>query len=269
MSQKSTESTETKSLNVPGISFSTFLLKLIAGGVGGSAGSLILILIFVLASSVLTPITNFQTGADQFVSPIFTFILLMMVFLSSTAGNILSVWLLSLTEKEKYNKVSSTIYQIFILSIVIFVLMVPVYFLTAASDISITAYAIALHIMLSAQVSALILEIVSNYRYSLVGVYGLTFGVLVASGVMFGLAGIVPSPQILLFAALPVVWLSIALMQSLFTMIYGWIANTYDKDFLSADNLYGDDYGKDEDLSEEEKAPKAQDEEGADFLRHN
>jgi hypothetical protein len=253
------------------ISFGTFLLKILAGAAGGIGGSLILVIIFVLASSVLAPLTGgLQDGAPIQVSPIFTFILMMMIFLSTTVGNIVSTWLMALTERDKYTRTSSAISQVFIISMIIFVLMVPVYFITSATNITITAYAVALHIIISAQVSALILEIVSNYRYSLVGVYGITFSILVSAGIMFGLAGIVTSPQILLFVALPIVWGSIAFVQSIFTMLYGWIARTYDKDFLSTQTVYGNDYGKEvESVEESEEAPKAVDEEGANFLRHN
>lgn len=249
------------------VSFATFLLKLIAGAAGGILGSLLLLLIFVLASSIMSPITN-SANFGEYVSPIFVFILLMMVFLSSTVGNILSIWLLALTERSKYTRISSAIYQIFIISIVVFLLMVPVYFITASSDLRITAFAVALHIIITAQVSALILEIVSNPKYTLVGLYGVTFSIIVAAAVMFFLSGIVESPQILLFAALPVVWGSIAFVQTVFTMLYGWIARTYDKDFLSTQTEYGDDYGEEE-VEEEDKTPKAKDEEGGDFLRHN
>ena len=107
-------------------------------------------------------------------------------------------------------------------------------------------------------------------RYSLVGLYGVTFGVLVSAIILFALSSIIPNPTILLFIALPVVWGSIALLQGLVGMIYGWIANTYDKDFLSTQEIYGNDYGKEVEESEENQAkPKAQDEQGADFLRHN
>ncbi len=245
--------------------FATLLLKILAALGGGGVGSLILVVIFFLASSLLTPLT---TPDEGYVSPIFVFVLLIMIFLSSTISNIVSTWLLALTERGKYSRVSSTLYQVFIINLIIFLLMVPIYFLTSSIDVGITAYAIALHIILTAQVSAIIMEIVSNYRYALVGVYGVTISILVSSGVMLGFAAYIKSPQILLFLALPIVWGSIAFVGSIVTMIYGWVANTYDKDFLSTQTMYGDDYGKDV-LPEEEEAPKAQDEAGADFLRHN
>ena len=42
---------------------------------------------------------------------------------------------------------------------------------------------------------------------------------------------------------------------------------TYDKDFLSTQTVYGDDYGKEVETPKE--SPKAKDESGGDFLRHN
>jgi len=126
---------------------------------------------------------------------------------------------------------------------------------------------VALHVIITAQVSALILEIISNYRYALLGVYGVTFSTLISAGILFGLMNITTEPAILLFAALPVVWGSIGFTYSIVTMLYGWFARVYDKDFLATDTLYGRDYGNDEEDEEEE--PRAQDEQGADFLRHN
>ncbi len=243
------------------ISFATFLLKILAAGVGGVGGSLILFVIILFTGSVFP-----EPGSD-FVSPIFVFILLVMIFLASTISNIMSVWLLGLTEKGKYQRLSSAIYQVFIVSIIILLLMVPVYLISVNSNIAVTGYVVALHIIISAQVSALILEIISNYKYALVGVYGVTFAILVSAAILFGLSGILDNPQLLLFLALPVVWGSIAIVHTLVSMIYGWFARTYDKDFLSTQTVYGKDYGKE--VEEVKEEAKAEDESGADFLRHN
>ncbi len=258
------EQITTKEVGPAKISFSTFLLKLLAAGTGGTVGSLILLIVFVVFNTLLDPLTGGQEA--EYISPVFVFILMIMVFLSSTVGNLLSVFLISLTERDKYKRTSSALYQVFSLSLIIFLLMVPVYFITAASNASVTAYAIALHIIISAQTSALILEIVSNYRYALVGVYGVTFSILLSAAVIFGLNNIISSPVSLLFVALPVVWGSMAFVQTIVTMLYGWLARIYDKDFLSTQTVYGDDYGKD---VEEEISPdeSLKDESGADFLR--
>lgn len=249
----------------PRMSFSTFLLKVLAGGVGGSLGALILLVVFMLGATALKPMTG---GNDiEYISPIFVFVLMIMVFLASTGSNILSIFLLSLTEKDKYVRTKSAMYQVFILCVIIFILMVPIYLLAANLDVKIAAYAVALHIILTAQLSAMILEIVSNYKYSLVGIYGVTFAIIMGALLMVALYGLINYSVIIFFLALPVIWGSIAIFQSIFTMIYGWIARLYDKDFLSTKMVYGDDYGKE--VEEAPEAPHAVDEAGADFLKHN
>jgi hypothetical protein len=246
------------------ISFGTFILKLLAGLFGGALGSVILIFIFVIASSVLTPLTDPNVATD-YISPVFIFLLTVMVFISSTVGNILATFFLSLTEKDKYTKISSTIYQIFIASLLVFIFMIPVYFISS-SNMQMAIFTVALHLIISAQVSALILEIISNHKYSLVGVYSVTFSIILSAAAMFGLYNLVDTPSILLFAALPIVWFSYAFVYGVFTMLYAWIADTYDKDFLSVETEYGSDYGRE---VVEKVEPKAKDEKGADFLRNN
>ena len=242
------------------ISFATMVLKTLAGGAGGVIGALILLLGFVLIGTLLP-----DSSLTEFVSPVFVFLLSVLIFMSSTVGNIISTLLIALTEREKYTKKSTSIYQVFVVSLIIFLFMVPVYFIAAASGESFAAFTVALHIVLTAQISALTLEVISNPKYALVGVYGVGFSIIVSAAVLFILQGLFPA-QMLLFAALPIVWGSIAFVGSIVAMIYGWLARVYDKDFLAADTVYGDDYGE-QDTSDEEPEPEVEDTEGADFLK--
>jgi len=246
--------------------FTTFLLRLLSGIAGGVLGAVVIVVIFLVASSVLPSVSDFQ--GEEIISPVMIFLMMIMVFLSSTAGNILAVFLMGLTEREKYTRQSSTMTQVFTVNLIIFLMMVPVYFLTASMGMEAIAYVVMLHMIITAQVSVIIMEIVSNYRHSLVGVYGTTFAVVAAIGLLFALARILDNASVLIFLALPVVWGSISLVGGLVSVVYGWLAGVYDKDFLSTQTMYGNDYGK-EIESEEELAPKAADEKGADFLRHN
>ena len=249
----------------PQISLAILFLKTVVGVIGGLSGTLIMLLIFVLASSILTPISDVEQ-LEKFVSPIFIFVLMVMMFLASTAGNILSVLLLAIVEKDRYKRLSSTIYQIFISSIIIFVLILPVYFIAASVSPAATAYAVALHLIISAQLSALIMEIVSNYKYALLGVYATAFAIIASAGTLFVMANYIVSIPILLFAALPVIWGATAFFQGFVTMFYGWISGIYDKDFLSTQTLYGEDYGKEVE-GEDESEPVIKDEAGGEFLK--
>lgn len=255
-----------KQLGPARISFPVLLLKLLAGVAGGGIGALILLVVSVLAATIIAPLTS-PTEAAEEISPVFVFVVSIMAFLACTASDILSVLFLSLTEREKYTKTATAIYHIFILNVVLFILMVPVYFIATSAKVELAIFIIALHVIISAQASSLIMEIVSNSKYSLIGLYGVTFSIVISTAILFGLYG-GNSPAIVLFTALPIVWGSIALVYGIFSMIYGWIVELYDKDFLSLESDYGADYGKVVE-SEIPKAPRAKDESGADFLRHN
>ncbi len=269
MEEKNTnaKTPESELTGPPHISIFTFFLKILAGGTGGAIGGIILFLIFILADTALKPLTEGISGGE--VGSFFLLIIMMMIFLSSTAGNILSTLLMALTESSKYKRKASAMFQIFIIGVIIFLFMIPVYFISATVDISILGYAVGLHVIIGCFISALILEIVSNYRHALVGVYGVTFAILLSAAIMFALARLFPGkPTILLFAILPIVWGCIAFMQGLVTAVYGFIAGIYDKDFLSTQTLYGEDYGKEveaEDTGEDKK--EIDEQAGSDFLR--
>lgn len=248
------------------ISFPLLLLKTLAGVAGGAIGSLVLLLIFVVASSMLNPLIN--PAESTGVSPVFVFLLLIMVFFASTGGNLLSVLFLSLTEREKYQKTPTAIYHIFIISVIMFLLMVPVYFIAASIKIDLVVFVVGLHIILAAMASAMVLEIVSNHKYALLGLYGIIFSIIVTSAILFGLYGAVSTGAVVVFVALPIVWGVMSFIYSAFCMIYGWIVDLYDKDFLSMETEYGNDYGKAVE-SDKPKTPRAKDEAGAEFLRHN
>lgn len=255
-----------KQLGPARLGFPMLLLKTLAGLAGGGIGSLILLVIAVLAATIVAPLTD-PTAATGSVSPVFVFVVSITAFLASTIGNILSVLFLSLTEREKYTKTSTTIYHVFIISVVMFILMVPVYFIAASINVGLAVFAIALHVILSAMASALIMEMVSNTKYALIGLYGIVFSIVLSTALLFGMYG-GSNSAIVLFLALPIVWGSISLIYSIFSMVYGWIVDVYDEDFLSLEISFGQDYGKAIE-SDKPVAPRAKDEAGAEFLRHN
>jgi len=120
---------------------------------------------------------------------------------------------------------------------------------------------------LSSMASALIMEMASNTKYALIGLYGIIFSIILSAALLLGLYG-GDNSAIVLFLALPVVWGSMAFIYSVFSMIYGWIVDLYDEDFLSLEVNFGRDYGKEVE-SDKPLAPRAKDEAGAEFLRHN
>ncbi len=261
-----TEESAEALLGPPKMTFIDALLKVVVTGVGGAIGSILILLITLLVGSILTNLSAYQTEVE--VNTISIFILMVTVFVSALVSNIASIFMIGLNERDRYKRLASSITQTFLANVMIFLLLVPVYFIATAVDITLVYYVTAFHVIISAQTSALILEIVSNYRHSLIGLYGIILAILIAASILLGLVALELDLTILFLALLPVVWLSIGLMQSLVTMVYGGLARIYDKDFLSTQTLYGRDYGKEVENTElPEEEFKADNEAGTDFLK--
>lgn len=261
--------TEEKTLiGPPNVNFIRFLMKLGAGLGGGIAGAMILLVVFLLSASILQP--ALQATSETEINPLFVFVLMAMIFLSSCGSNILGTLFLALTDRERYTRLSSALYQIFIVNIVIFGLTAPLYFVTANMGVGMTAYTAGLHIVLSAQASALILEMVSDPKYSLLGIYSTIFAILFSAGVGFLVYQSTQSATILLFAIFPIIWISIGFMEGFIGMLYHGIYAMWGTDFLSQTVSYGDDYGKGKSPEEEQEEvleDERKDQSGSDFLR--
>ncbi len=254
------------------MSFFTLVLKTFAGLAGGVAGTLILLLIFLLTSSILQPVLSPAEAQAQEVSPLFIFVLMAMIFATSIVSSLIAPLLIAYTERERYNRVTTALSQIFIINIVIFAFVAPIYLTTSTTRLELTAYVAGLQIILSATASALIMELIHDYRYSLISVYTTILGVLVATAISFflytGLGG--TGTTLVLFVVLPVIWTSIGFFQGAVAMFYFWLYQNYGVDFLATSTSYGADYGipdESEEEEEEEEEPQHEDTEGGNFLR--
>lgn len=247
----------------------TVFAKVFLGLCGGGVGSVVLLLIFLATSSVLQPVLSPVNTTQEQVNPIFIVILMAMIFATSLISSILSPLLLSYTERQRYPKIITSIYQIFIINLVIFAFTAPVYLTTSTSSIEFTAYAAGLQIVLVATAASLIMEIVNDLRYPLLGVYSSLIGILVATAANLFVYQFLKSTTVLLFMALPLTWASIGFFQAALAMIYNWYYMTWGNDFLASTTTYGTEYAgeaeEEEELEAEEKLPE--DKKGEDFFK--
>ncbi len=251
------------------VSFFTMFAKTFLGLCGGVFGSLILLLIFLASSSVLQPVLNPAASTGEQVNPIFIVILMAMIFITSLISSMTTPMLLSFTERLRYPRIMTAIYQIFILNLVIFAFVAPIYLTTSTSSLEFTAYAAGLQIILVATASALIMEILNDERYPLLAVYTTIIAMLVATSVNIFLYQIFHSATVLLFAALPITWASIGFFQGVLAMVYYWYYLNWGNDFLASASTYGMEYAgvaAEEALREEEELPP-EDRNGGDFLK--
>lgn len=247
-------------------SFLTLVLKTFAGLGGGIAGMLILLLIFLGASTILQPALNPELGLEMSgKNPLFIFVFMAMIFLTSLGANILGSLFFTFVEHEKYTRTQTVLYQIFFINLVAFVIMAPIYLLLDARGLlDMVGFLAGFHVLLTALASVMILEIVGDIRYALVGVYGVIFSLLISTGVimvMYELSG--RNPTIILFAALPIMWTSLGFVTVIVEMFYRWLYTIYGSDFLTSGASFGRDYGE----AEEEEAPPPPDVEGSEFLK--
>ncbi len=254
------------------MTFVTLVLKTFAGFAGGIAGTLVLLLIFLSASSILNPIVGQAIATEQAAgetSPLFMVILMSMVFTASVVSSMLATLLLAYTERDRYNRISTMMSQVFFVNIVIFAFVLPIYLTTSTTRLELTVFAAIMQVILSSTASALILELIHDRRYSLLAVYTTILGILVSMGINFFIYFATGTATVMMFAALPIIWGTIGFSQAALTMMYYWMFETWGSDFLASTTSFGADYGVPDTSEEEEEAEmqKPPDTEGGNFLK--
>jgi len=186
-----------------------------------------------------------------------------MIFLTSLAANVVGSLLFTYVESEKYSRRTTALYQIFFINLAIFVLLAPIYIvLDARNLLQMISFLAGFHVLLAGLASMMVLEIVGNLQYALIGVYGVIFSFTFSTGTILSVFEFTGrNPTIILFAALPIIWISLGFMTTITEMFYRWLWSLYGIDFLMSRTTYGIDYGEAE-VEEEVKEDLA----GADFL---
>ncbi|MEZ4086790.1 MAG: hypothetical protein R3B71_00385 [Candidatus Gracilibacteria bacterium] len=248
------------------MSFFTMVLKTFAGFGGGIAGTIVLIVIFLATSSILQPALGGAAMSPDEVSPLFIVVLLGMVFATSLVSSMVGPLFLAYTERERYTRISTTLGQIFIMNIVIFAFVLPVYLTASSTSLQITAFTAALQVILSATAGSLILELLHDARYPLLAVYETVLALLTSIAIGFLFFTITNNATILMFIALPMIWGFIGFFHAAVTMFYYWIFTTFGTDYLATESQFGTDYGIPEESEEVEEDEQVEDVEGSDFL---
>ena len=249
----------------------TLVFRVLAGLGGGVMGTAVLLIAVFLGASILSPLAT-PEGEEAVMNPLIIFVFMAVVFLSSCLSNVISTLLIGLTDRTKYKMLFSYIYQVFIINLVILVFSAPVYIIVSGLSVEMMASVAAIQILVSVMASFLILEILSEAKYALLGVYSATLGLVMASAVNFALYQIFQqNAAILLFAALPVIWMTLGLFNGLTGMGYRFVYDSYGVDFLSKYVKYGQDTEPEEkeEVTEKDVLSMKKDDKGADFLQKN
>lgn len=250
----------------PSPSFLTLVLKTFAGLGGGIAGMVILLLIFLGASTILQSALNPELGLEESSkNSLFIFVFMAMIFLTSLGANLIGSLFFTFVEHEKYSRTSTAMYQIFFVNLVAFVILAPIYLLLdSRGQLDMIGFLAGFHVLLTAVASFMILEIIGNLRYAVVGVYGVVFSLLASTGLSMVVYEFSQrNTTVMLFAALPIMWTALGFVTVITEMFYRWLYTLYGTDFLMSSTEYGKDYGE----PEVEDAPPPPDVTGSEFLK--
>lgn len=244
------------------------LYKLFGGFLGGAIGTGTLLIIFTLTSNIIKPVLE-QDGAGE-VIPMFTIIFVAMIFLSSLVANIVSNLLMGLAERDKYTRLSTTVFQTFLINLVIFIFTVPLYLILQNLDLGMISAIASLQLLLSIIASSIILEIISNPRYGLIGVYAAVFGTMVGIVLNMVIYQITGNASLIMFTALPTIWAAIGLVNGGSNLLYFQLYTLYGVDFLSSKQSFGADeeIAQNQPITDEEiYEATTEDHTGTDFLQ--
>ena len=212
------------------LTFTLFLLRLLSGMAGGVAGTLITFIVYFIMNLAIPS----EGGALSAVT------LIIMTFAGTLIANTITAVMLTFMDSEKYSRRRTTILHVFAFNVILFVLTIPLYLIAATSDIMLPV--IALHFLLSAFVSALIMEILAGYGYSLLGVYSVSLGSFLSISFGFLYLAYSENAYFITLGAMPIVWFILMIVGGLVELIYDNFLHYYGVDALNT----GTDLGGDE-----------------------
>lgn len=236
------------------LTFSLFSLKLLSGLIGGATGTLALFVVFFALKQIL------PEGEE--VTSLSVFVIILMTFIGTLVANTTVGVMVTFLDNEKYSRRKTIITHIFMFNFILFFLTIPLYLLGVGMEI--TNGIAAVHFLLSAFISALIMEILAGGEYSLLGIYSSAFGIFISIGIALALMATNVSAIAIMFAAMPGVWLILQLIGGIGELVYDNFTKLYGIDALNIQTDLGGDTEVDEGEGEEEDEEDEEDDEDED-----
>ncbi len=231
------------------LTFTLFLLRLLSGITGGIGGTLLALVAYFIMSTFI------PSGEEA--TSLSTFAIIIMSFVATLAANSITATMATFMDSEKYNRRKTIITHVFLFNLILFFLTIPLYLLAIPLDITIGVA--ALHFLLSAYVTALIMEVLAGYEYSLLGIYSASLGIFISIGLALLLLEMHVTSMVLTLGAMPSVWFILMIIGGLFELIYDNFVKFYGVDALNVQTDLGGDTMV-EKVSEEDEDEEDEDE---------
>lgn len=223
------------------LTFVLFLFRLLSGLTGGVAGTLALFVVYFILVSLVP-------NGDS--SSISVFVMIIMAFVGTLTANTVTAVMVTFLDSFKYSRRKTTITQVFLFNLILFFLTIPLYFL--GISVGVANGVAAAHFLLSAFVSALIMEMLAGYEYSLLGIYSTALGIFVSFGFALALMALQVSATTFTFLAMPLVWVILQVVGGFTELIYDNFLRFYGVDALNARTDLGGDKEAEKGEPEEE-----------------
>jgi len=224
------------------LTFNLFLLRLLSGIAGGIAGMLV-------AFIALFVISSFVSGGEGVDSLTF-FAVIVIAFLATITANTITAVGLTFLDNQKYSRRKTIITQVFVFNLILFFLTIPIYLIGIPLELNMGI--LAMHFLLSAFISSLIMEVLAGYEYSLLGIYANALGNFISIGMALFVLNSTVSEQLLILLAMPMVWLILELVGGLTELIYDNFLRSYGVDALNIKTDLGGDALVEKELDEED-----------------
>lgn len=149
----------------------------------GLIGSILILIIVFATSSFISIPTMFEQARleGSTTNPMFPFILSFITFIATMVTLFLSALLLHMTDPERYKKNAVTYGQLWFFWIFTYLCITPVYIYMGLISYDNIMMVFLIHCIILAFWSSLILEILNNYHYILIGFYGSFVGLFFTS----------------------------------------------------------------------------------------
>lgn len=231
------------------------LINSLGALIAGFIGSLILLTIVFVSSKIISIPNTFSSARldESLRSPMFPFVLSFITFFTTMVSFFIATKVLHMTDPTRYKKSRIAYGQIGIFWILTYLCITPIYIFMGVINYDNIMLIFIIHCLILSFWTSLILEILNNYRYILVGYYWNFFALFVTSMMTVVLFISMPSGSAKLFSLLlmlPLILLGNTLFKGLFELLYYHYHNFSNTDPLG-DIFYQIEHEEQEALREE------------------
>lgn len=193
--------------------------------IAGFIGSIIILTIVFATSSIISiPATFDSARLDGWSNnPMFPFILSFITFFSTMISFFIGTTILHMTDPIRYKKSTLAYGQIWIFAIITYICITPIYIYTGLINYDYIMIVFIIHCIVLALGTSLILELLNNYRYILVGFYGSfiwVFFTSIMTVIIFSSVESGKAKLLSLLIILPLINTSLTLFKWIFEMLY-------------------------------------------------